>query len=323
MKRAGSGRKESAFMAYNVFIDGKNGTTGLKIREYLEPREDIHIIDIDEDKRKDMDEKVRKIKEADVSILCLPDQAAVDTAAAAPPDARIIDTSTAHRVNDNWTYGMPELCPGQREKIKDSTRVANPGCHASGFILLVRPLVDAGIIPKDYPLSAFSVTGYSGGGKKMIANHEKEDRDSFLVSPGQYALEQHHKHLPEMVKATGITAEPSFCPIVGDYYAGMVVTVPLQSRCLTGTPGISEIREVFRKYYAGEKLIEVADENPEDGFIHSDILAGSNKYQIFVSGNDERPLLISRFDNLGKGASGAAVQNMNIMLGIDETKGLL
>ena len=316
-------RKGAAEMAYNVFIDGKNGTTGLKIREYLAPREDINIIDIDEDKRKDMDEKLRKIKEADVSLLCLPDNASVETAAAAPSDARIIDTSTAHRTNDDWVYGMPELCPGQREKIRNSARVANPGCHATGFILLVRPLVEAGIIPADYPLAAFSVTGYSGGGKKMIANHEKEDRDSFLVSPGQYGLTQDHKHRREMVKAAGVSAEPSFCPVVGDFYAGMAVTVPLQSRCLPGGPGIDEIRNVYNNYYAGEKLIEVAGGDPDDGFIHADILAGSNKYQIFVSGNDERPLLISRFDNLGKGASGAAVQNMNIMLGIEETKGLI
>jgi len=310
-------------VSYKVFIDGQNGTTGLKIREYLAKREDIEIMDIDEDLRKDLDEKVRKICDADVSILCLPDQASRETAEAAPKEAKIIDTSTAHRVSEGWVYGLPELCAGQRELIRNSSRVANPGCHATGFIVLVRPLVDAGILPAEYPLSAFSVTGYSGGGKKMIANHEKDDRDGFLESPGQYALGQQHKHLPEMVKMTGISEPPVFSPIVGDFYAGMEVTVPLHSRALAKEVTLADIKEVFAEYYKEEKMIEVMDAVPEDGFIHGDMMAGSNKAQIFIAGNDDRPLLVSRFDNLGKGASGAAVQNMNIMLGIEETKGLL
>lgn len=310
-------------MSYKVFVDGQNGTTGLRIHEYLSRRDDIEIINIQEDLRKDLDEKVRKIDEADVSILCLPDAAADETANAAPPDAKIIDTSTAHRTQDGWVYGLPELCEGQRELIAGSARVANPGCHATGFILLVRPLIDAGIISADYPLSAFTVTGYSGGGKKMIANHEKDGRDSFLTSPGQYALGQQHKHIPEMVKMTGIAEPPVFSPIVGDFYAGMVVTVPLHKSALAKAASLSDIKEVYKEHYDGEKLIRIMDDVPDDGFIHGDILAGSNIAEIFVTGNDDRPLLVSRFDNLGKGASGAAVQNMNIMLGIEETKGLI
>lgn len=309
-------------MGYKVFIDGGHGTTGLKIHERLDQRDDIEILRIDEAHRKDLDARIEMTKQADISILCLPDAASQELAQAAPPDVRLIDTSTAHRTNPDWVYGMPELAPGQREKIRNAARVANPGCHATGFILLVRPLVDAGILPPDYPLDAFCITGYSGGGKKMIQNHEKADREAYLSSPGQYGLNQKHKHLPEMVMMTGISQAPAFSPIVGDFYSGMVMTVPLHTGMLHGSPGPEEIRQVYRERYGGEKLIRVMDKDPEDGFIHSNVMAGSDEFQIFVTGNDERVLLLSRFDNLGKGASGQAVQNMNIMLGIEETKGV-
>ncbi|MDY4048739.1 MAG: N-acetyl-gamma-glutamyl-phosphate reductase [Eubacterium pyruvativorans] len=309
-------------MGYKVFIDGGHGTTGLKIHERLDQRDDIEILRIDEAHRKDLDARIEMTKQADISILCLPDAASRELAQAAPPNVRLIDTSTAHRTNPDWVYGMPELAPGQREKIRNAARVANPGCHATGFILLVRPLVDAGILPPDYPLDAFCITGYSGGGKKMIQNHEKADREAYLSSPGQYGLTQKHKHLPEMVMMTGISRAPAFSPIVGDFYSGMVMTVPLHTGMLHGSPGPEEIRQVYRERYGGEKLIRVMDKDPEDGFIHSNVMAGSDEFQIFVTGNDERVLLLSRFDNLGKGASGQAVQNMNIMLGIEETKGV-
>lgn len=309
-------------MGYKVFIDGGHGTTGLKIHERLDQRDDIEILRIDEAHRKDLDARIEMTKQADISILCLPDAASQELAQAAPPDVRLIDTSTAHRTNPDWVYGMPELAPGQREKIRNAARVANPGCHATGFILLVRPLVDAGILPPDYPLDAFCITGYSGGGKKMIQNHEKADREAYLSSPGQYGLTQKHKHLPEMVMMTGISRAPAFSPIVGDFYSGMVMTVPLHTGMLHGSPGPEEIRQVYRERYGEEKLIRVMDKDPEDGFIHSNVMAGSDEFQIFVTGNEERVLLLSRFDNLGKGASGQAVQNMNIMLGIEETKGV-
>lgn len=309
-------------MGYKVFIDGGHGTTGLKIHERLDQRDDIEILRIDEAHRKDLDARIEMTKQADISILCLPDAASRELAQAAPPDVRLIDTSTAHRTNPDWVYGMPELAPGQREKIRNAARVANPGCHATGFILLIRPLVDAGILPPDYPLDAFCITGYSGGGKKMIQNHEKADREAYLSSPGQYGLTQKHKHLPEMVMMTGISQAPAFSPIVGDFYSGMVMTVPLHTGMLHGSPGPEEIRQVYRERYGEEKLIRVMDKDPEDGFIHSNVMAGSDEFQIFVTGNEERVLLLSRFDNLGKGASGQAVQNMNIMLGIEETKGV-
>lgn len=310
-------------MSDRVFIDGAHGTTGLRIREYLARRPDIEVLEIDEAKRKDLRERVRMTEKADVSILCLPDAASRELAQAAPDGVRLIDTSTAHRVDPGWTYGLPELCPEQRERIRESRRVANPGCHATGFIVLVRPLIEAGVLAPDCPLTSFCVTGYSGGGKKMIANHEKEGRDEFLVSPGQYGLTQQHKHLPEMVKMSGLTSTPSFCPIVGDFYSGMVMTIPLRRELMAKKAGPEELIDIYRRCYDGERLIHVRPSLPDDGFIHGNILSGSNELEILVGGNEERPLVISRFDNLGKGASGAAVQNMNIMLGINETEGLL
>lgn len=309
-------------MKYKVFVDGGVGTTGLKIHERLEKRDDIEIINIQEDKRKNINERLSKIKEADITFLCLPDDAAKEIADLAPAECKILDTSTAHRTNKDWAYGMPELNKEQREKIKASNRVAVPGCHASGFIFIVAPLIAEGIIEKDYPLTATSMTGYSGGGKKMIAAHEEKGRPDYLGSAGQYALTQMHKHLPEMIAMTDIAMAPVFVPIVADHYSGMVVTVPLHKKYMKKKLGPKELQAIYRNYYKKENLIKVMESCPEDGFIHSSIKSDQNDVEIFVYGNEERLVVSARYDNLGKGASGAAVQNMNIMLGIEETKGL-
>lgn len=306
-----------------VFIDGAHGTTGLRINEYLAERPDIQVLEIDPEKRKDVEARANMIGQADVSILCLPDQAAREIAAAAPPDAVIIDTSTAHRTDPEWTYGMPELTADQREKIRSSTRIANPGCHATGFILLVRPLIDAGLLDKDSLLTCFCMTGYSGGGKKMIAGYEDPERPAVLDSPGQYALSQMHKHLPEMVKMTGLANAPCFSPVVADFYSGMVMTVPLHLAMLKQGTGMADIFAAFHGRYDSEPLITVCDAAPDSGTVYSNPMAGSNCMEIYVTGNEERILLIASFDNLGKGASGAAVQNLNIVLGTEETAGLL
>ena len=308
---------------YKVFIDGAHGTTGLRINEYLAGRSDIQILAIDPEKRKDTEARVSMIKEADVSILCLPDQASMEIAAAAPADSVIIDTSTAHRTDPDWTYGMPELTEGQRDKIRNSTRIANPGCHASGFILLVRPLIEAGLLDKDALLTCFCMTGYSGGGKKMIADYENDDRAADLDSPGQYALGQTHKHLPEMVTMTGLEHAPCFSPVVADFYSGMVMTVPVHTAMLKNGAGIEDVKKTLHNRYDTEALIKVHDEAPESGKVYSNPMAGSNGMEMYVTGNDERILLIASYDNLGKGASGAAVQNLNIVLGTEETAGLI
>ena len=308
---------------HKVFIDGAHGTTGLRINEYLAGRPDIQIIEIDPDKRKDTGARVDMIKQADVSILCLPDQASREIAAAAPGDSVLIDTSTAHRTDPDWVYGMPELTEGQRDRIRSSTRIANPGCHASGFILLVRPLIEAGLLDRDSLLTCFCVTGYSGGGKSMIADYEDPDRPETLDSPGQYALGQTHKHLPEMMQMTGLSNAPCFCPVVADFYSGMVMTVPLHKAMLRGEAGIDDVLRVFHKRYDGEPLMKVSDSAPESGKVYSNPMSGNNGMEIYVTGSDERMLLIASFDNLGKGASGAAVQNLNIVLGTEETAGLI
>ncbi len=322
---------------YKVFIDGGHGTTGLRINEYLAARQDIEVLTIDPEQRKNIYARLDKIEEADVSILCLPDQAAAEIAEAAPDNAVLIDTSSAHRTADGWTYGMPELAAAQRDAIRSSTRISNPGCHASGFILLVRPLIDAGLLDPESLLTCFCMTGYSGGGKSMIARYENTapgsdalSRPPELDSPAQYALGQSHKHLPEMVKMAGLTHAPCFSPVVGDFYSGMVMTVPLHAAQL-GTTGMGTgghaapdaIREILKQRYAGEQLVKVMDEAPADGFMYSCPMAGKNGMQLYVTGNDDRVLLIASYDNLGKGASGAAVQNLNIVLGAEETAGLL
>ena len=302
-----------------VFIDGSAGTTGLRIRERLADRKDLELILLPEEVRKDPSARADALNTSDVSFLCLPDAAAVEAASfVTDPDTVIIDTSTAHRVADGWVYGMPELA-GQREKLKAAKRIANPGCHATGFISLVAPLVAAGLIRKDARLSCFSLTGYSGGGKKMIAEYEAPETDPLYQAPRQYALGQAHKHLPEMAKLCGLDHAPVFSPIVAPYYAGMEVTVPLTPDLTSAS--VEEIREVYRAYYR-EGLIRFAEAPDESGFLSAGAFAGRDDLEVSVFGNDERILLVSRFDNLGKGASGAAIQNMNLVLGLEEDKGL-
>ena len=299
-----------------IFIDGSAGTTGLRIETRLENREDIELIRLPEAERKDPAARRAAMAAADIAFFCLPDAAAVEAASLAGPDTAVIDTSTAHRTAPGWTYGFPEL-PGQRERIRQSRRIANPGCHASGFIALAAPLVREGLLAPDAALSCFSVTGYSGGGKKMIGEYEGEGRDPALDAPRQYGLGQHHKHLPEMAKLSGLDVLPVFCPVVADYYAGMVVTIPLHRRDLRS--GAADVEAVYKALYAGPVVRYVPC--PE-GMLSGNDMAGKDGMKITVAGDGERILLISAFDNLGKGASGAAVQNMNLLLGTEETLGL-
>ena len=300
-----------------VFIDGSAGTTGLRITERLNGRSDIELISLPADQRRDLKAREEAINEAEVAFFCLPDAAAVEAAALVHSEVAVIDTSTAHRTAQGWEYGFPELS-NRREKIAASKRIANPGCHASGFISLVEPLVREGLIAADLALSCFSVTGYSGGGKNMIADYESENRDKALSSPRQYALGQEHKHLKEMVKITALETAPVFCPIVADYYSGMAVTVPLFQKDLRGS--VQDIISLYQSCYSGPIVRYV----PYDGgLIAGNALSGLDTMEITVAGNEERILLISRFDNLGKGASGAAIQNMNILLGLEETTGLV
>ena len=303
-----------------VFIDGSAGTTGLRIYERLTARRDIELITLSDELRKDKSARQDAMSKANITFLCLPDDAAKEAALlAGSTDTVVIDTSTAHRTLDCWTYGMPELS-GMREKISASKRIANPGCHASGFIALLAPLVDAGIVKGDELLSCMSVTGYSGGGKKMIAEYESEDKSSLLSAPRQYGLSQSHKHLKEMAKMSGLDNPPVFCPVVSNFYSGMEVTVPLFASRLNGC--IDDIKEVYRLRYHSP-IVHFEDSSDENGFISSNALSGRDDMQISVYGNEERIILVSRFDNLGKGASGAAIQNMNIVLGVDETTGLI
>lgn len=299
----------------NVFIDGSAGTTGLRINERLSERKDINLIKLAEEERKDSAARKRALDSADIAFLCLPDAAAIEAVELTESkNTVIIDTSTAHRTAPGWAYGFPELT-GQREKIRDSKRIANPGCHASGFISLVAPLAENGIIKKDAELSCYSLTGYSGGGKKMIAQYEAEDRDPLLAAPRMYGLTQTHKHLPEMRVICGLDKAPVFCPVVAPFYAGMEVTVPLF--------GVDpeKIREIYRSYYK-TGLVRFNDAADEEGFLSAGALTGRDDMEIAVFGNEERTVVVSRFDNLGKGASGAAIQNMNIILGLPEDTGL-
>ena len=310
-------------MKPKVYIDGKEGTTGLQIYDRLALRQDIDLLLIDEDKRKDTEERKKLMDAADVVFLCLPDAAAIEAVTLVEnPNTRIIDASTAHRTNPAWDYGFPELSKAHREAIVKSRRVANPGCHATGFISIVYPLVAMGILPKDALLSCFSLTGYSGGGKKMIAQYEAGDREELLSTPALYALTQGHKHLPEMQKICGLATVPVFTPIVDDYYKGMATTVPLHLSQLKGVESLHQLWEAFSDHYAGQKLVHVAPENPE-GKLYGGQKAGDNDLTIVVAGNDSQLTVTALFDNLGKGASGAAVQNMNLMLGFDETAGLV
>lgn len=304
-----------------VFIDGSAGTTGLRIVERLSARTDISLITLPEETRKDINARKEAINSADLAFLCLPDAAAVEAVSFAEnKNTAIIDTSTAHRVNPDWAYGFPELKKGGNyENIKNSKRIANPGCHASGFVALIEPLVGAGIIPKDAYLSCTSLTGYSGGGKKMIAEYEAEGRDKLFDAPRMYALAQAHKHLPEMVAVCGLENAPAFCPIVAPFYSGMEVTVPLHADQIKGN--IEDIREIYAGYYK-KGLVSYTECADEGGFLSAAAFSGRDDMQITVCGNAERILLVSRFDNLGKGASGAAIQNMNILIGANEAEGL-
>ena len=300
-----------------VFIDGSAGTTGLRIGQRLAERSDLQLLTIPEALRKDDSARADYLNQADVAFLCLPDAAAVEAAGMVTnPDTVIIDTSTAHRVSDGWVYGFPELS-GQREKLKSSKRIANPGCHASGFIALIAPLVEKGILSKDAELSCFSLTGFSGGGKKMIADYETRPQE--LAPPRLYGLGQSHKHLPEMKKLCGLEKLPIFCPIVSSYYSGMQVMVPVFRSELAG--GIQDIQAIYRDYYKG-RLVRFVSGGDEQGFLNAGGRAGLDDMEISVFGSEERILLVSRFDNLGKGASGAAIQNMNLVLGLPEETGL-
>lgn len=303
-----------------VFIDGSAGTTGLRIDERLKDRKDITLIRLDEEKRKDISARKEAINSADVVFLCLPDAAAEEAVSLCENKSTvIIDASTAHRTNKDWEYGFPELSEEREKRIAASKRIANPGCHASGFISLVYPLIESGILSKEAMLSCFSVTGYSGGGKKMIAEYEAEDRDVLLSAPRQYGISQSHKHLPEMTAVCGLETPPLFSPIVADFYSGMTVTVPLFAEQIKGTA--EDIKKIYKEKYAGPvvRYAEAADEN---GFISSNRLSGKDSMEIIVFGNGDRILLVSRYDNLGKGASGAAVECMNIVIGADKTAGL-
>ncbi len=302
-----------------VFIDGSAGTTGLRIRERLAAREDLSLLTLPEELRKDTSARRDAINSADIVFLCLPDDAARESVTLAEnPGTKIIDTSTAHRVDPNWVYGFPELA-GQKERIVNSSRIANPGCHASGFVALVAPLVQAGIVPKELALQSFSLTGYSGGGKKMIAEYEANDRSCLLKAPRQYALTQQHKHLREMVQLCGLENAPVFCPIVADFYSGMEVTVPLFAKDITGT--LEDIRQLYKAYYS-TGLVRYTDDADTDGLLSAAAFSGRDDMAVSVFGNEDRILLTARFDNLGKGASGAAIQNMNLLLGCDEAEGL-
>lgn len=313
-------------MAKKIFIDGSEGTTGLRIFERFEGRDDIELLKIDPEKRKDPQERAKLINASDITFLCLPDDASRESVSLVTnPDVAIIDTSTAHRTEEGWAYGFPELKPGQREKIRASKRIAVPGCYATGFISIAYPMLASGLMNDDYPVSCFALSGYSGAGKKAIAVYEGTDKPADFWSPRQYALSQQHKHLKEMQKITGLKHAPLFSPIVDDYYSGMFVTLQFYADMLNGKPTPQKVRDMFAKHYAGEKFINVREYGAEAesaGFIAANVKSGLDGLELFITGNEDRIVVTSRFDNLGKGASGAAVQCMNILLGCDEAKGL-
>ena len=313
-------------MKHRVFVDGQEGTTGLRINEYLAARSDVEVLRIDADRRKDAAERARLLNAADVAFLCLPDAASREAAALVTnPNTCLIDASTAHRTVPGWVFGLPELAADQRAKIRGSKRLANPGCHASAFILLMRPLVDAGIVPRELPVSATSITGYSGGGKKMIEQYEAGG-DARLDAPRPYGLTLAHKHIPEMMAHTGLTTKPVFMPIVGKFYKGLAVSVPLHLASLSAGASPESLHAALTKRYDGERFIRVMPLRDaatlEDGFFDVQACNDSNRVDLFVFANESQVLLMSRLDNLGKGASGAAVQTMNVHLGLDEGLGL-
>lgn len=305
-----------------VFIDGQAGTTGLQLKKKLMSHPFVELIEIEENKRKDEKARSRLMNSSDVVFLCLPDAAAVEAVKLVTnPDTVIIDASTAHRVNDEWTYGFPELSVEHRQALENAKRIANPGCHATGFISIIYPLIATGIMPKNYPVTAHSITGYSGGGNKMIGDYEDINRPTELKSPRQYGLTQNHKHLPEMKKITGLAFEPIFNPIVSDFYSGMAVSVPIYTELLNKKLSVYELKELFVRYYSNSRFITVHS-GPESGFLPATGLEGTNNLRIYICGNDERVTITAVFDNLGKGASSAAIQNMNIAMGFDEATAL-
>lgn len=313
-------------MKYRVFVDGQEGTTGLRIHEYLSNRQDVEVLRIDAEKRKDQHARAELLNAADVAFLCLPDAAARDAAALVRnPKTCLIDASTAHRVDPGWVFGLPELAASQREQIRIAKRIANPGCHASAFILLLRPLVDAGLVAPGLATSATSITGFSGGGKKMIEQYQAGGDDR-LLSPRPYALNLAHKHLPEMAKHTGLLKAPIFMPVVGNFYRGLAVSVPLHLEQLAMGTTSRNVQAVLEQRYAEEAFIRIHplqdDAALNEGYFDVQASNGSNRVDIFVFANDSQIMLISRLDNLGKGASGAAVQAMNLSLGLDEGLGL-
>ncbi|MFZ2990061.1 N-acetyl-gamma-glutamyl-phosphate reductase [Ideonella sp.] len=314
-------------MTTKVFVDGQEGTTGLRIHEVLAGRSDIEVLRIDSDKRKDSAERARLLNAADVAFLCLPDAASREAAAMiSNPNTCLIDASTAHRTVAGWTFGMPELAPGQREAIRLSKRIANPGCHASAFLLLMRPLVDAGLVPREAAVTATSITGYSGGGKSMIEQYQQAASSGALNAPRPYALTLGHKHLPEMKAHTGLTAAPVFMPVVGPFYKGLAVSVPLHLSQLAPGASATQLQQALAERYAGERFIRVMPLADPDtlagGFFDVQACNDSNRVDLFVFHGEGQVLLMARLDNLGKGASGAAVQAMNVHLGLDEGLGL-
>ncbi len=303
-----------------VFIDGSVGTTGLRIAERLAGRKDISLITLPEEKRKDTAARKEALNSADIAFLCLPDDAAREAVSLIDnPKTVVIDASTAHRTLPAWAYGFAELSASHEEKIRSSKRIAVPGCHASGFIALIYPLIEAGLLAKDALITCHSITGYSGGGKKMIAEYEGEERSALLDAPRQYAIGQQHKHLKEMQAITGIDVPPIFCPIVSDFYSGMAVTVPLFASQIQGS--IEDIKRVYAEKYTG-KIVRYAEKIDENGFVSGGTLSGKDGMRISVAGNEDRILLFAVYDNLGKGASGAAIECMNMVLGVEETTGL-
>ena len=305
-----------------IFIDGKAGTTGLRIYERLSQRKDIEIILLSEEERKDTEARRKALNSCDIAFLCLPDDAARESVSMITNEnVTVIDTSTAHRTLDGWCYGFPELSDDFAEKLKNAKRIAVPGCHASGFIALVKPLIDAGLLGKDALLTCHSITGYSGGGKKMIADYESEERDSLLGAPRQYAITQQHKHLKEMKAITGLENAPIFCPIVSNFYSGMMVTVPIFASQLKEGTTIDLLKQLFANKYNTE-IVHFENSIDDSGFISAAKLEMKDGMAIGVCGNDERILLVAVYDNLGKGASGAAIECMNVVLGTSKTEGL-
>ena len=309
-----------------IFIDGSEGTTGLRIHERFAGRDDIELLPIASELRKDVAERKRLINESDITFLCLPDDAARGSVSLVENEnVKIIDTSTAHRTEESWAYGFPELSDVHRQKIKEGKRIAVPGCYATGFISIIYPLIAGEILPKDYPVSAFALSGYSGAGKKTIAVYEADERDKELDAPREYALTQNHKHLKEMQKITGLNRTPLFSPIICDYYSGMLLTTPFYTDMLLKEQKPEQIHEFLTDYYTGKQFVKVMPYGKEadyKGFLAGNACSGWDGIEIYVTGNEDRVLVSTRFDNLGKGASGAAIQCLNIMLGCEESKGL-